>query len=242
MLFYVLSIFSIAIFGLSSGESEFPLSSCKQDSDDYHVCLKQALETAWPQVVKGLPKFGLPPLDPLFYRNGKIVYNADKLQAEVIFSNFTCFGLSKTSFSALKTHFLPNNIFRLEIDTQIPKLFAENLLKINGSLSVFRIVGEGYMNATINNIKATCGLKGHIINDTFLVEYFRIMPSLEALKVYFDLFQDKQLNNLVLSFVNEYWPILYREMWPFTSNLLDSMLIDFANKVFSKLSFSKIFL
>ncbi|XP_012527831.1 uncharacterized protein LOC105831909 isoform X2 [Monomorium pharaonis] len=217
MLFYVLTIFSVAIFELSSSEKfESSLTSCKRNSDDYNVCLKQAIQTDWPQIVKGYPEFGLPSLDPLLYfRNAKIVYNNDKLHAEVNFSNFTCFGLSKSHFNNLRTHFLPNNIFRLEIDLQISKLLADTLLKINGSLSIFRIIGEG--------------------------EYYHVIPTLGAAKIYFNLFQDKQLNDFILSFVNEYWPMLYRETWPLMSNVLDSLLTDFANKVFSKLSFSQIF-
>ncbi|XP_012527830.1 uncharacterized protein LOC105831909 isoform X1 [Monomorium pharaonis] len=243
MLFYVLTIFSVAIFELSSSEKfESSLTSCKRNSDDYNVCLKQAIQTDWPQIVKGYPEFGLPSLDPLLYfRNAKIVYNNDKLHAEVNFSNFTCFGLSKSHFNNLRTHFLPNNIFRLEIDLQISKLLADTLLKINGSLSIFRIIGEGYMNATLSDIKVTCILKGRVINDTFLGEYYHVIPTLGAAKIYFNLFQDKQLNDFILSFVNEYWPMLYRETWPLMSNVLDSLLTDFANKVFSKLSFSQIF-
>ncbi|XP_012531704.1 uncharacterized protein LOC105834054 [Monomorium pharaonis] len=240
MLFYVLSIFSIAIIRLTTArESEFSVLTCKRGSVDYDACLKQTLETTWPLIVKaGLAELDLPSLDPLYYKDGKIELNTDTIHAKVIILNFTCFGLLKTHFIDLKTHFLPNNVLRLEIDVQVPKIFVEGIIKINGTLNVFTVAGEGYMNATMSDIKGACDLIGHIINNTLLVEHFRFTPTFGTLKVYFNLFQnDRKLNDLALMFINEYWPTLYREIWPIMSDMLDPWLSDFANKFFSKILF-----
>ncbi|XP_011705654.1 PREDICTED: uncharacterized protein LOC105460864, partial [Wasmannia auropunctata] len=143
MLFYVRSIFGIAIFGLlSAGESKLPVITCKRDSIDYSACLKHAIEEVWPRFVKGLPEFEFSSLDPLFYKYGKAVINSDIVHAEVIMSNVTANGLSKTHFSGVRAHFL-DDVFRLEIDTQVPKLFIKGAINMAGSIGVFRTFGKG---------------------------------------------------------------------------------------------------
>ncbi|XP_071560686.1 circadian clock-controlled protein daywake-like [Temnothorax nylanderi] len=243
MLFYVLSVLSIAVFGLSSDTGfKLPVTTCKRNSDDYSACLRRVLEKAWPQFVAGLPEFDFPPLDPLFYKYGKIMFNSNDIHAEVIISNLSGIGLSKTRFSDVRMHFL-DDIFGLEIDAHVPRIFLEAAVKINGILNVFRIVNEGNLSVTADDMRGTCNLTGHVVNDTWIVEHFRIAPSIGKFKVYFDnLFEyNKELNNLVITFVNEYWPVIYREVLPFLSDVADPWLVEFTNKFFLKVSFSKIF-
>lgn len=94
----------------------------------------------------GLPEFDFPPLDPLFYEYGKAVLNSSEiLRAELIMSNITAIGLSKSRIFNARTQFLSHDVFRLEIEVQIPELFLKGAAKINGSLNVFRLVNTGTM-------------------------------------------------------------------------------------------------
>ncbi|XP_039311060.1 uncharacterized protein LOC120359001 [Solenopsis invicta] len=241
MLFYIIA-FSVAILGLSSANKPtLPVTSCKRGSDDYSACLKRAFQEAWPRFVAGMPEFDFPSLDPLYYKYGKVVYNSDLIHANVIGSNITVFGFSKTHVFDIRTHFFNDN-FRLEIDVISPKLFIEGIMNMNGTLGgIFRIVREGPFNITGDDVRATWGLTGHVVNDTWIVEHFRMLPSVETVKVYFNLFPDKGLNDLVVFFANEFWPSLYRYIIPITSNVWDPWLAGIANKFFSKVSFSEVF-
>ncbi|KYN07918.1 hypothetical protein ALC62_01100, partial [Cyphomyrmex costatus] len=218
--------------------------TCKRDSNDYSACLKQALEEGWLLIIKGLPEFDIPPLDPLVYENGKFELNSNEIRAELIFSNLIIIGLSKLHFPDVRPHRL-NDVFRLEIDAIIPKLTLETDVKINGTLNtlMLKVAGEDHLNATAHDVRGTCDLTGHVINDTWIVEHFHIAPSIGTLKVYFDnLFEgNKELNNLALTFLNEYWPVFYRLMLPFISDILDPWLVGFANKFFSNVPLSNIF-
>jgi len=102
-------------------------------------------------VLIGLPEFDFPSLDPLFYKYGKAVFNSsDILHAEVVLSNVTARGLLKTHFNDVRAHFL-DDVFRLEIDADVPKLFLKGFMKMNGILSTFRIADEGTI---INSIQS----------------------------------------------------------------------------------------
>ncbi|XP_011705814.1 PREDICTED: uncharacterized protein LOC105461019 [Wasmannia auropunctata] len=145
MLFYalVVSAISVAVIGLSATEEPtLPVTTCKRDSDDYSACLKRAVEKAWSRFMAGLPEFDFPPLDPLVYKYGRMVLNSAEIRGELIISNQTFAGISKTRIFDVKAYFL-DDVFHLEIDTLIPKAFLKGAAKINGSLNIFRVVNEG---------------------------------------------------------------------------------------------------
>jgi len=93
-------------------------------------------------ILTGLPEFDLPSLDPIIYEFGKLVFDIDAIHGKIKISNFTCEGLAKTRFAAVKAYFLDND-FRLEIDVQIPKITGCGECDAVGTLGGFRIGGKG---------------------------------------------------------------------------------------------------
>lgn len=90
----------------------------------------------------GLPEFDFPPLEPLFYKFGTVVYDAGLIHAKMNISNFNGDGLSKTLFLAARSHFV-DEIFQLEIDTQIPKFSGSGEVEAIGSVGPFSLNGNG---------------------------------------------------------------------------------------------------
>ncbi|KAL6422469.1 hypothetical protein ACFW04_010637 [Cataglyphis niger] len=156
--------------------------------------------------------------------------------------NVICEGLKIIRFSNIKSHFL-DDVFRLEIDTQVPRLFIDGDCEAEGRIGGFRMGGKGHFNLTLEDIRGTWDLTGHVVNDTWTVEHFRFLPTVGNMKIYLNnLFNNNnELNDLAMFFVNEYWPTLYRAMLPITSKNWDSWLTDLSNRLFSKVSFSKLF-
>ncbi|EGI59213.1 Circadian clock-controlled protein, partial [Acromyrmex echinatior] len=191
----------------------------------------------------GLPEFDFPPMDPLFYEYGKVMLNSGELRGELIMSNVTAIGLSKARIFNARTQFLSHDVFRLEIGVQMPKLFLKGAAKINGSLSIFRIVNEGNFNITLNDVRALWEITGHVVNDTWIVEQFHITPLIGKFKIYYkDLSEStKEFSDLLINFVNEYWPTIYRTVLPIMAKEWDKFYIDIANRLFAKVSFSKVF-
>ncbi|XP_011699131.1 PREDICTED: uncharacterized protein LOC105456635 [Wasmannia auropunctata] len=215
MLFYaIVSAISVAVIGLSATEES----------------------------TLRLPEFDFPSLDPLVYKYGKVLLNSDEIRGELIISNVTCIGISKAHFSDVRTHFL-DDIFHLEIDVQIPKVFIKGATKINASLNIFKLVTEGYFNLTVENVRTIWDLKGHVVNNIWIIEHFLIAPSLGNFKVHYNcsIEEEREFYNIVIGFINEYWPPIYRAVLPFLSNVWEPFLIDIANKFFSKVSFSNVF-
>ncbi|XP_077277044.1 uncharacterized protein LOC143905475 isoform X2 [Temnothorax americanus] len=191
MLFYAVSVFSVVAFRFSAtAEFTLPVTTCKRNSADYFACLKHALEEAWPRFIQGLPEYDFPSLDPIFFEHGKLLLTANELHGELTGTNITVIGLAQTRFFDVRTHFL-DDVFRLELDTQVPKVYAKGAVKMDGAVNVFRVLGN---------------------------------------------------DDLIVSFVNEYWPPLYRILLPIMADFWDPWLVkNIANKFFSKVSFSELF-
>ncbi|XP_011156902.1 uncharacterized protein LOC105193910 [Solenopsis invicta] len=244
MLFYALSAFSVAAFGLFvTGEYILPVTTCNHDSVDYSACLKHAMEEAWPRFTAGLPEIGFPPMDPMTYKYGETTFTTGELHGVLIVSNVTVIGMSQLHVSDVRTYF-HDEVFHLEIDTLIPHIFLHGDVMFNGLLNVFKLYSKGHFNLTIGNIKGVWNLTGHVINDTWTAEHFLFTPSFAQFKAGYKsvIGENQELMNLVITFLNEFWPSIYRLAAPYLINTWDSWLANnFANKFFSKFPFSEIF-
>jgi len=90
----------------------------------------------------GLPEFDFPPMDPLLYEYDIFEFNLDLLRGKIIISNCTITGLAKARFFDARPHFL-DDVFRMEIEGQIPKLRAKGFANVNATISIFRVIDEG---------------------------------------------------------------------------------------------------
>ncbi|XP_011257455.1 uncharacterized protein LOC105251996 [Camponotus floridanus] len=242
MIFYAL-IFSIVTSVLCRTEElTLPVTTCKRNSIDYSTCLKVALEESWPRFQKGLPEFDFPRLEPLFYTNGKFVFNRNGISGEVNVINATIFGLAITRFLDVRPHFL-DDVFRLEIDTLMPKVFIYSYVSGEANLGEIRGYGAGQLDIIMNGNNVTWDITGHIKNDTWTIEHFQYIITIGRLKVQLIDFFDgnKELTDVFEAFVNKHWPSIYPQLAPTILEVTDSLLTDLANRLFSKVSFSKVF-
>ncbi|XP_011706851.1 PREDICTED: uncharacterized protein LOC105462027 [Wasmannia auropunctata] len=151
MLIYAFNVLSAVVFGLSSTAETTVLMICKRGSVNYFACLKHALEEVWPQLAeKGLPEIDFPPLDPIHYAYGATIFNTDVIHAEVIITNLTATGFSKTHFNGVRAQFL-DDVFRLDVDTVIPRIFLKGTVDLSGTIGgVLKIVDKGMTNSILS--------------------------------------------------------------------------------------------
>ncbi|XP_012215633.1 protein takeout-like [Linepithema humile] len=241
---YAICAFIVVVFAFSAAEQVPlpPITICKRNSDNYSDCLKAAIKEAWPQFVKGLPEFDFPSLDPITFEFGNAVFDNGPIHGVVNVSNFIIEGFAKTRFLGVRSHF-DDKIFQLDIDIQIPQIAGSGEVNAVGILGGFRMGGNGLVNVTLEDLHGTWIMKGHVANDTWTVEDYYAAPSPKNMKVYFEnLFNgNKELNDLAMVFVNEYWPLLYRIIIPIGADTWNPWLCDLVNRFFSKVSFKEIF-
>ncbi|KAL0133713.1 hypothetical protein PUN28_000990 [Cardiocondyla obscurior] len=184
MLVYVLSVFSFLILGLSSAEEvDLSLKTCDSKSYNFSACVKDNLESVLPQLIKGIPQYDVPPIDPFFLEYQKIAFNSNNIHGEIIFVNLSVTGLAKVKFLDVTPQFLDDEIFKIEIDSHVPELDMKTIVKINSSLNVFKILSESPVHVVANDIRGKADFIGHVINDTWVLDHIRIYPTIEKFKI-----------------------------------------------------------
>ncbi|XP_032681517.1 circadian clock-controlled protein-like [Odontomachus brunneus] len=243
MSFYALAVLCVTALALVAAQDlELPVQTCKHDADDYSSCLRLAMQEAWPTFIPGLPQFDIPLLDPYFLEHHQTKYDANDIRADITVTNVNTYGLAKTRFLAVRPTYA-DDFFKLEVDVEMPKVLIEGNYKADGMMGAFQIGGEGFFNISMEDIKGTWTIEGSVANDKWTVEHFTLNPEIGKMQIWFsDLFNGNEgLNQAALKFVNEYWPSLYRTILPFMAQDWDTYLTELANRIFSKVSFSKTF-
>ncbi|XP_015604904.1 circadian clock-controlled protein [Cephus cinctus] len=238
----VLLLFFVAVQSDEDISLPKEVKSCRKSSNDYSSCLRLAIQESWPVFMKGIPELDLPTLDPYFISQEESTYENGAIKGKIVVKNARNYGLSKAQFLAVRPQ-LQNDYFRLEVDVEIPKVFIEGDYKAEGSLETFQMGGKGYFNISLEGVITTWNIEGPIVNDRWQVEHFTVLPEVNKMHVYFtDLFNgNENLNRAAMSFVNEYWSVLYHGMLPYVSKAWDEELTKLVNRMFSKISFSKTF-
>ncbi|XP_026826274.1 circadian clock-controlled protein [Ooceraea biroi] len=242
MSFSVLAVLSATAFVLAAADLELPVQTCKHDAPDYSSCLRLAMQEAWPNIIPGIPELDLPRLDPYFTKEQRNVYASGDIHADTTVTDVNTYGLAKTRFLAVRPEY-SDDFLKLEIDVEIPKMLIEGNFKAEGGMGAFKLGGEGFFNISLEDIKGTWAIEGHVANDRWTIEHFLISPEIGKMQIWFsDLFNgNEELNKTALKFVNEYWPSLYRSVLPFMAEMWDAELTQISNRIFSKVSFSKTF-
>ncbi|XP_076238390.1 circadian clock-controlled protein daywake [Calliopsis andreniformis] len=229
---------------LAAGDYQLPktVKTCNKDSSDFSSCLRLAIQESWPTFVQGIPELDLPALDPFYLDQHTSEFGNGELRGKVTAKDVQTYGLAKARFLSVKPE-MSGDFFRLEIDLEIPKVLCEGDYKAEGSLGSFRVGGKGFFNVSMEDLRITWDITGHVVNDRWVVEHFNIAPNVGSMKIWFsDLFNgNDELNRAALVFANEYWPIIYRGMMPQMLQIWDSHFTEFVNRFFSKIPFSTLF-
>ncbi|XP_053972528.1 uncharacterized protein LOC128873183 [Hylaeus volcanicus] len=239
-------VICVALCGVALvlGDYQLPASvkTCKKDSDDFSSCLRLAIQESWPAFVQGMPDFDLPALDPYYTDVYTNEYESGQLRGKLSASDVRTYGLAKARFLSVKPE-MSDDFFRLEIDVEMPKIFIDGEYKAEGSLGAFKLGGKGFFNISMEDVRCTWDISGHVVDDRWVIEHFQLVPVIGGLKVWFsDLFNgNDEMNRAAMLFVNEYWPVVYRGMLPKMMKTWDVYLTETTNRFFSKIPFSSVF-
>ena len=90
----------------------------------------------------GVPDLGIPPLDPFKTKSLETVYQSGDVRGNMSVINAMTYGMSKTRFLSVKPYF-EGDLFNLNVDVEMPKIFIEGYYSGEGYLGAFKIGGKG---------------------------------------------------------------------------------------------------
>lgn len=99
-----------------------------------------------------MPEFDIPVLDPYYTESHSMEFENGQQGGKMLATDIRTYGLAKARFLSVKPEMV-DDLFRLEIDVEIPKILIDGNYKAEGYLASFRVGGKGILiNTTDFNI------------------------------------------------------------------------------------------
>ncbi|KAE9529718.1 hypothetical protein AGLY_011814 [Aphis glycines] len=197
--------------------------ACKKDDPNINPCIQQALQTAVPHLVKGVPSLGLIPIDPLIISHMDINQGTSDgpLDIKLSFKDLYIHNIGSIKLTSMKSS-ITNYTFNLKADFDEP-LVLEGMYKIQGKIIILPIIGEG-----------RTGLKVSInTNGKPITRRGDVYMELESMELKFR-------NNMNM-FMNQNWRDILKDLQPAFESALGMAFQSITRQFFHKVPYSKIF-
>lgn len=96
----------------------------------------------------GLPQYGMPPIDPYFYRRGIFRYDNEGVQGGLLIKNMYINGISEFKVNTFLSNFT-EKAFIVKLSIEIPQIKANGQFKADVKFGGLRLVPKGPFNITI---------------------------------------------------------------------------------------------
>ncbi|BES99100.1 JHBP [Nesidiocoris tenuis] len=209
--------------------------TCKLTDPKYSQCLKTAIQKVLPDLVKGQPKLGVSPIDPLRFESIRIDQGKGPVSIDLHFKNLDVFGTKDVIIESVE-----NDWKSLTANVSIPLLRGKGQYKIDGKVLVLPITGEGTCDLHLENFKANLkfSLKEKKVGSKvyYHVDNLQIDIDCNPLRVQLNnLFNgNKQLGDVMNTFLNENWREIFNELKPAISSAFAEACRQLSNRLFSR--------
>ncbi|XP_054289645.1 circadian clock-controlled protein daywake-like [Macrosteles quadrilineatus] len=227
---YVLALAAVAV-------AEIPSAPCKIKAEDFDQCLLNAFRQNIPKLSKsGIKELNMPPLDPFYVPQVLITYNGSEITAKSLVRNSFTHGLRNVQILDIRTNLDNPEKQVIEGDIFLPKVLVEGTYKTEGNLGNFPVNGKGVYNISMTNVSATIKVEGHLVTlkDKVHLKVHKVglSPEVGGMKIYASnlINGNKELSELALNVVNQFWRMFYVEMLPYAEQGFDEVLRGAINK------------
>ncbi|XP_075222130.1 protein takeout-like [Lycorma delicatula] len=219
---------------------------CRRRDPELNACMKIALKSALPDLIKGIPSLGVLPIDPLNIMNLGIKQGSGPVSIDLTFININMTGIGSLVLRSVDTNW---DEYKLETRVDlIEPIVLQGDYKINGKVLILPISGIGKCKLTLSNVTAFIGVYGKelIRNKKSYMEVtdLKFRFNTTRLHVYLgNLFNgDKALGDNMNSFLNENWSDIFKELHPSIEAALSQAFKEISNRIFLKVPFNQIVL
>lgn len=234
----------------SEAAKKFPfgksIKNCHKSDAKLTECMKNGLNSVMGALAKGVPQYGIAPLDPLLLKTFNIEQGkGSPIAIDLKFHDLNILGITSAKVKSMSAD-LENYKISLDADLDKP-IVLDGHYKIKGSILILPIVGFGKANLTLTNFRAHMAIHCKPIQKDgktyWKVEEF--IFKLKASRLYVkleNLFNgDKALGDNMNKFLNDNWEILLAEMQPAFEANLAAAFKEITNRIFIKTPIDSIF-
>ncbi|XP_026683178.1 protein takeout-like [Diaphorina citri] len=215
------------------------LKPCHRSDPKVNECLKNAFNSIMTPLAKGVPQYGIVPLDPLLLKTFDIEQGkSGPIAIDLKFHDLNILGITSAKVKSVSTDF---DKYKISLDADLDKpIILDGMYRIKGNILVLPIVGFGKSNLTLTNFRCHMAISAKPIEKDgrtyWQVEEF--VFKLKASRLYVkleNLFNgDKALGDNMNRFLNDNWEILLQEMQPAFEDNLAAAFKEITNRMFLK--------
>uniref|UniRef100_A0A2H8TXF5 Protein takeout n=1 Tax=Melanaphis sacchari TaxID=742174 RepID=A0A2H8TXF5_9HEMI len=219
---------------------------CKRSDPKLNECIKNALKKAIPHLVKGVPIFGLYPIDPLRITALGIDQGTGPVSIKLNFRDLDISNIGTVKINEILAD-LNNNNIALDVHFEKPITLDGNY-DVKGKIIILPITGDGICKISLDNLKAKINvyLNPVVRNGITYVDVKDIKLTFTTTKMHIkldNLFKgDKALGNNMNTFLNENWKDILAELQTNFESALAAAFSGVAQQFFSRVPYNQVFI
>ena len=216
-----------------------------------------------------MPELGFRAMDP--YTDERISTQFKQVagfDGSIEIKNFRFYGLARAQVRDVKSQFKGNSM-ELEIDMLFPRLFTEGSYKSEASmLTGLQFSSKGDYNISMTDVAAVWKMKGNLVKvngeEYMKITNFDMVPTVGDMKIAATgIFPNPDMSKIInksvqcnflvsflfaisdqifLGFINQFWPMMYKQMLPVTRQLWETEMIKLLNNFFNIIPFRRLLL
>ncbi|XP_031356968.1 circadian clock-controlled protein-like [Photinus pyralis] len=225
--------------------SDFP--KCKLGDPKMNECLMEAVFGGIRVMEKGMPEFQLESIQPITVPSMSIGGGTGAVQVVQRYKNFQIFNVAKGRTESVDSS-ITDREFKLSMVMHLEDVDIVSQYKLNGSVLLLPIFGEGEVKITMTNTKVPFELIGEVAEKkgTKYADISSVKMDLNPAKVVFDfknLFKgDPRLGPEMNNILNENWKEIFNDVKHGYNEALSAVAKNIANQIFRKVPYDDLFL
>ncbi|PSN41696.1 hypothetical protein C0J52_20738 [Blattella germanica] len=223
---------------LSIGRAPY-FKTCGLKEPNFNECAKRSAIAAFPEFVKGDPKYRIPTLDPMAITELVIQEGTSSVGSTLLARNCLMYGMKNTDIQGVREYGLHS-----EYDVFFPELEIKCEYNVSGRILLLPIIGHGNGTFLLNDVIGNYTFDYDLIKKKDGLEYAmtknpKLVFKAKGLKIHLEnLFNgDKFLGDNMNRFLNENWQDILEDLGPAISEALGKFIDQCLTNVFNLVPF-----
>ncbi|XP_014472151.1 PREDICTED: protein takeout-like isoform X2 [Dinoponera quadriceps] len=236
--------FTIALFAVASTDIPSYIKICSQNDPDLNKCIFNSIEQLRDNLAKGIPELDVPPIEPLFLENLRLLRGPNSASFDMNLTNIEVYGASTFKIDNLKVDI---NKLLFTYNLTFSKLEFQGKYSIDAKILLFQLKGAGNLNGTFRDYRGNVVMKAkriHKDNDTYL-HFDKMKYGIYINKLLINLNNlfngDKLLGDATNELLNENHDLILQDITPLLQNSLENLFLDVANKITRTFTYNELF-
>lgn len=240
--------FAASIKNIKKRHPAADIKICKRSIPKFGECFLGSVQSAIPVLMKGIPKIGIPPVDPLFLERLEIGQGSGPVSIDLKLANASIHGLKNAVVRSVKLD-IDNYALGPAIFDITDRVTIVGKYNIKGKVMILPIVGSGNCNITL--IRPTLELReirGKPFDKngkTYMTIEKVILTITKVEKMYISLENlfngNKELSDQMNIFLNENWSDILKELMPAIEGALQAVVKEIGSRLFNKVAYEEFF-